>query len=122
MASIELYLWSRCGHDGDGYESDYMISDDDYSAIVDLIVEHCAGGQLNGSGFTYDVLQYKLPELYAELEIETTEEIRSSLIESAEDWFDEETEECTIEEYIDNYYSWGFYISDNFISEVLADK
>jgi hypothetical protein len=67
-------------------------------------------------------LQYKLPELYAELETETTEEIRSSLIESAEDWFDEETEEFTKEEYIDNYYSWGFYISDNFISEVLADK
>lgn len=122
MKTIELYLWCRCGEDGDGYDADYQISDDDYQTIVDLIVENSDGEPVCGNSFTEKILQAKCPEIYEELWALSSEEIRASLIENAEDWFDEDDEECSIEEYIDNNYYWGFYISDGFIKDALADK
>ena len=47
-------------------------------------------------------------------------EVRESLIENC--CFDEEEEGCTIEEYIDNIYTWGFYLSDSFVNGILCNE
>lgn len=113
MKNIELYIWSRSGRfDGDGYETDFEVSDNIYERIIALLKEY--NGEYKGKcekEFTEDFLAEQAPDIYKLLEEMTTEEIFEGLKENLEEDFDEEEEECTLDEYIrDNYY-WGFWIN-----------
>ena len=115
--------------DGDGYESDFEITDKDYATIVALLKEciepdEDSDGEfdIDGQWFTEDILCKKAPELYERLEKMTSDETTESLIENAKDYFDEEEEGCTFEEYMNAGYSWGFRITDEWINKVINEK
>lgn len=121
MKTIELYLWSRIGHDGDGYETDYEVSDEEYNTIVHLIKEYRKQGGEDGfdaKEFSEDFLSEHAADLYNKLEEETSQEIIASIKEDANYWFDAESEGCTIDEYIENNYYWGFWITEDFIDSI----
>lgn len=129
MKSIELYLWWRCGKlDGDGYETDYQVSDEDYNTIVELVKkyaeENCSDDDkyIDPQEFTEEYFYKNAPELYKQIDEETREELIATTVETAEDWFDEEDEGCTIEEYIDNCYSLGFYFTEEFLASIVEEE
>ena len=121
MKNIELYIWSRSGRfDGDGYETDFEVSDNIYERIIALLKEYNSefedeewecDDSMCEKEFTEDFLAEQAPDIYKLLEEMTTEEILEGLKENLEEDFDEEEEGCTLDEYIrDNYY-WGFWIN-----------
>lgn len=129
MKNIELYLWWNCGDlDGDGYESDYTVSDEDYNTIVNLIkkyaVENCTDDDLdiNPHNFTEKYFRKNASELYDQIDACIKDELIATTVETAEDWFDEEEEECTIEEYLEDNYSFGFYFTEDFLASILEEK
>ena len=99
--------------DADGYKSEYYLSDESYASLVTLIKNYIAEkGEENINPQDFNSYLYNsAPELYNLIDSETREEQTESAIENAQDWFDEEDEDCTIEEYIENTYSFGFYIT-----------
>ena len=123
MQNIELYFYTNWSNiDGDGYESDYIVSDEEHDIIVDLAKKYAAEKGTKGidaRDFTDDYFAKNAPELYKQIEDDAKEEMMASTLESAEDWFDEEEEECTIEEYINNYCSMGFYFTDDFLKTIV---
>lgn len=126
MKSIELYQWWRCGKlDGDGYETDYQVSDEDYNTIVELVKkyaeENCEEEDkyIDPQDFTDEYFYENARSLYDKIDKETTEMLISTTIETAEDWFDEEAEGCTIKEYLKNNYDFGFYFTKGFLASIV---
>lgn len=126
MKNIELYLWWSCGKlDGDGYETDYEVSDNDYNTIVSLIKkyaeENCDeedGIYVDPQDFTEEFFYKSVPELYNQIYEDVKSQLTETAIAEAEDWFDEEEEGCTVEEYLDNCYSYGFYFTEEFLASI----
>lgn len=119
MKEIEVYLWWRSGKlDGDGYETDIEITEEDYEAIVGLIKDYATEKSeaddeyIDSQDFTENYLCEKARPLYDKIEKILEDEFKTGAKESASEWFDQETEGCTLEEYINNTYYWGFYLSE----------
>lgn len=126
MKTISLYLWSQCGHDGDGNDSDFEISDADYATLVQLVKEYYKDiDELDEEDIPSAEEfndHFASTELYKKLYKEVSGEIKASLIENAQDWFSEEDEGCSVEEYINNNYYWGYYLNEEVIEEILGPK
>lgn len=118
MKDLTIYLWSRIGRDGDGYETDYQFTDEECETLAGLvrkyIADKCTGEPyIDEKEFVEEFLCKDAPLLYERLSEETTNEFLDSMIESESEYFDEEAEGCTIEEYIKDTYYWGFWIKEN---------
>ena len=111
--------------DGDGYETDYQVSDEDYNTIVELVKkyaeENCEEEDkyIDPQDFTDEYFYENARSLYDKIDKETTEMLISTTIETAEDWFDEEAEGCTIKEYLKNNYDFGFYFTKGFLASIV---
>lgn len=125
MKDIELHLWWSDGLDSDGYESSCSISNKDYARIASIVKkyakENCEGGntyidqeELN------ECLKQKAPQLYDKIDKKVKADLTATTIQTADEWFNAKEEGCTIEEYIENVYTCGFYISEEFISQLLS--
>jgi hypothetical protein len=125
MKDIELFLWWSCGKlDSDGYEMNFSVSDEDYSTIVDLVkkfaVENDADDDwIDVKDFTEEYFCKYAPALYDKLNQEVKQCIFDTAIESADEWFDEEEEGCSVEEYLEDTYYFGFYFTENFVESVI---
>lgn len=125
MKTIELTLWVNFGGgDGDNYEDVFEITDQDYDTIIRLLKEYLvetdpnSEGNIDGQKFTEEVLYERAREIYDKLSEDTSQHTIASIKENMEDDFDEEEEGCSLDEYIENF-SWGFYISDDYIKRVI---
>ena len=127
MRDIKIYVWWRCGKlDGDGYDTEFEVSDEDYNTIVELvkkyIKENCEDDEVyvDPQDFTTDYFYENARSLYDKIDKETTEMLISTTAETADFWFSEEDEGCTIEEYLENYYDFGFYLSEECINTIVV--
>lgn len=117
MKNITLYLWWSLGRDGDGYETDYELSEEECEILAGLVnkclEEKCSGKEdyFDEKEFIDEYLSKGAPQLYERLSEDTTREFMDSMIENEGEWFDEEAEGCTFEEYIEENYCWGFWIT-----------
>lgn len=126
MKTIELEIWWSCGGDSDGYETDFEVSDEEYNNIVELVrkyaEENCDEEDedifIDPQEFTEKYFYKNARTLYDKIDKETTEEFTANTIATADEWFDEEEEGCTIEEYIENFCSCGFYFTEEFLASV----
>lgn len=120
MKEIILNIWWSSGMDGDGYESIYEVSDKNYSKIIALIRKY-AKQNIVGNNAYIDPEEFDAyfsttaPTLYNQISKKVKKELTATSIETAKDWFDEKTEGCSIEEYMDNVYTFGFYIPEKWI-------
>lgn len=126
MENIELYQWWRCGKlDGDGYETDYEVSDEDYNIIVNLVKKYSDENGVADEGgidyieFTEEYFYNNAPELYQKIYDNIVKELIATTAETAECWFDEEDEGCTIEEYLEDNYDFGFYFTEGFLTSIV---
>ena len=110
MKDIELTLWCNLGSgDGDSYEDDIEVTDQEYDTIISLIKEYKAQvpqEEWAGEEFTEGWLEVKANDLYKKLEKITIELQRESLEDNG---FDEDE--------ID-YADLGFYITLEFIESI----
>lgn len=119
MKNMTLYLWWSLGRDGDGYETDYELSEEEGEILAGLVnnylEEKCSEKEnyIDEKEFTDEYLSQGAPLLYERLSEDTTREFMDSMIESEKEWFDEEAEGCTFEEYIEENYYWGFWLTEN---------
>ena len=124
MKNIELYQWWRCGDDGDGYETEYEVSDEDYNTIVNLLKEYADengiedGDDVDNVEFTEDYFYNNAEELYLKIDNDIIEELIATTADTAEDWFDEEEEGCSVEEYLENNYDFGFHFTEEFLASI----
>ena len=110
--------------DSDGYEIEYEVSNEEYNTIVELAQkyaeENCDDEDedifIDPQEFTEKYFYENARTLYDKIEKDITEELTATAIATADEWFDEEEEECTIEEYIENAYTWGFYFTEEFLT------
>lgn len=126
MRHIGIYVWWRCGKlDGDSYDTEFEVSDEEYNTIVELvktyIKENCEDDDIyvDPQDFTNNYFYDNARSLYEKIDKETTEILISDTIATSESWFSEEDEGCTIEEYINNNYEFGFYLSDVCIDNIV---
>jgi hypothetical protein len=125
MKDIELHLWWSDGLDSDGYESPYSISNKDYARIASIVKRYAKG--ISEGGNTYvdpeelnECFKQKAPQLYDKINKKVKADLTATTKQTADEWFNVKEEGCTIEEYIDNVYTCGFYISEKFISQILS--
>lgn len=128
MKTIELDIWWSCGGDSDGYETDFYVSNEEYNTIVELVQKyaveicHIGGSYIDPRNFTKKYFKDNARSLYDKIEKETYDMIFSTTIATAaDDWFDEVKEGCTIEEYIERVYFWGFHFTEEFLSRLIED-
>lgn len=133
MKDVELYVWSRCGMlDGDGYETNYSVTDKDYDTIVALvkryIKETCDEEvadedyeelDIDSKEFTDEYFYTNAKNIYNKIYNSIEKEAITSIIESAKDWFEEDEEGCTIEEYVKNNFDFGFYFTEEFLESII---
>lgn len=126
MRYIGIYVWWRCGKlDGDSYDTEFEVSDEEYNTIVELvkkyIKENCEDDDIyvDPQDFTCNYFSENARSLYEKIEKETADTLISATVEFAGDWFSEEDEGCTLEEYLNKYYDFGFYFSEEFLSDIV---
>ena len=120
MREVDIDIWWEISGEYDSYDSCVEVTDEEYSALVEEIKAHRDEidpehemEEYEGKDFT-DCCD---GEIYDKIQQQVDKEVRESLIDNC--CFDEEEEGCTIEEYIDNNYTWGFYLSDSFVNGIL---
>lgn len=111
--------------DSDGYDTSYSISNKDYAKIVSIAKKYAKekceneGSYIDPEEFG-ECFKQKDPSLYDKIDKIVKKELSLTAMQTAGEWFNEEEEGCTIEEYIDNIYTCGFYISEEVISQLLS--
>lgn len=113
MKTIKITLQYYCEGDGEPFDVDYEITDEEYALLVQLILEYreqeFPGEEeyVEGGMFTEDFLCEKAPELYEKLEDFANERIAEELSELG--FEDDEIYDVTK----------SFEISNDFIAEIL---
>lgn len=126
MKEISLNLWWSSGMDGDGYESSYRLSDKNFAKIVSLVRRYAKQNSEDGSTYidpedfdTY--FANTTPALYQQISAKVRSYLTATAVQTAKDWFDEEAEGCTVEEYLDSVYVCGFYLKEEFLTQCIKE-
>lgn len=113
MKTIELNLWIEFGGgDGDNYEDEFTLSDQEYDTIVAFIKEYKKEHGYLPSRDLNEILQEKAPDIYNRLYKEVEQCHKNSLDEFNASQEDEE-------DYLnlEDYY-FGFYVTDSWMESL----
>lgn len=127
MRAVYIDIWWETSGDYDSYDSVAKITDEEYAILVKNIEkyrdtidpEHCIEDGFDGRVFTDACCG---GEIYEKIQQQVDDEVRESLRSNLSGTFDTQEEEDAVDEYIDNTYGWGFYLSSFFIDNILAKK
>ena len=95
-----------------------------FSELNDLLKEYADENGIEDKDdvdnveFTEDYFYNNAEELYLKIDNDIREELIATTAGTAEDWFDEEEEGCSIEEYLENNYDFGFHFTEEFLASI----